>query len=384
MTLGTSSRAALHAAAWSLLAARGIAAQTTATVDVGASTVRYDGFLASGAASVTPAATWTRPGATLIARGSYLRFQSGHRSLQGLIAASLFTPPALLPDSWRGEVTVSGGGSSYADFASFWHATGEARLHFVGPGRGAWMGATAGRTSYGSAARPVAVAGIGGWARRGWLMLTASASRSFIGDTAYTDVESRADVGAGAWGLHGSMGARISSRGGGHGVYGAGEATRALSQRIALFVSGGRYPTDPVSGSVAGRYLTVGVRIRSPTPRRPPTWDAVQKGRRPAAADGEATLAPQIEIRPAGDRGVRLLVRAPGASSVELAADFTDWHPVVLERVLEEGAWQLLLPVASGLHRLNVRIDGGKWIAPAGTTRSADEFGSEVGVVAVP
>ncbi|PYO74485.1 MAG: hypothetical protein DMD67_13490 [Gemmatimonadetes bacterium] len=149
-------------------------------------------------------------------------------------------------------------------------------------------------------------------------------------------------------------------------------------------MSGGRYPTDPVSGSVAGRYLTVGVRIRNPTPRRPPTWDPVQRGRAPAAADGEATLAPQIEIRPAGDRGVRLLVRAPGASSVELAADFTDWHPVMLERVMEEGAWQLLLPVASGLHRLNVRIDGGKWIAPAGTTRSADEFGSEVGIVAVP
>ena len=215
-------------------------------------------------------------------------------------------------------------------------------------------------------------------------MLTASASRSFIGDTAYTDVESTADVSAGAWGLHGSVGARISSRGGGHGVYGAGEATRALSQGIAVFVSSGRYPTDPVSGSVAGRYLTVGVRIRSPTSRRAPTWDPVQRGRPPAAADGEATLAPQIEIRPAGDRGVRLLVRAPGASSVELAADFTDWHPVVLERVMEEGAWQLLLPVASGLHRLNVRIDGGKWIAPAGTTRSADEFGSEVGIVAVP
>ena len=333
---------------------------------------------------MTPAATWTRPGATLIARGSYLRFESGHRSLQGLIAASLFTPHALLPDGWRGEVTVSGGGSSYADFASFWHATGEARVHFVAPGRGAWMGATTGRTSYGNAARPVAVAGIGGWARRGRLMLTASASRSFIGDTAYTDVESTAEVGAGAWGLHGSVGARISSRGGGHGVYGAGEVTRALSQRIAVLVSGGRYPTDPVSGSVAGRYLTVGVRIRKSTPPRPPTGDPVQRGRAPAAADGEATLAPQIEIRPAGDGGVRLLVRAPGASSVELAADFTDWHPVMLERVMEEGAWQLLLPVASGLHRLNVRIDGGKWIAPAGTTRSADEFGSEVGIVAVP
>ena len=111
----------------------------------------------------------------------------------------------------------------------------------------------------------------------------------------------------------------------------------------------------------------------------PVTWIVIESANEPLVATmlAEPTALP-------GDRGVRLLVRAPGASSVELAADFTDWHPVVLERVMEEGAWQLLLPVASGLHRLNVRIDGGKWIAPAGTTRSADEFGSEVGIVAVP
>jgi hypothetical protein len=31
-----------------------------------------------------------------------------------------------------------------------------------------------------------------------------------------------------------------------------------------------------------------------------------------------------------------------------------------------------------------VRIDGGRWTAPAGTTRASDEFGGEVGIVAVP
>jgi len=31
-----------------------------------------------------------------------------------------------------------------------------------------------------------------------------------------------------------------------------------------------------------------------------------------------------------------------------------------------------------------VRIDAGMWTAPAGTTRAADEFGGEVGIVAVP
>ncbi|HEV2750770.1 MAG TPA: glycogen-binding domain-containing protein [Gemmatimonadales bacterium] len=352
-------------------------------MDVGLSTVRYDGFLASAAASVTPAVHWDRPGVALTGRGSYLRFESGHRSLQGLIAASLLTPPELLPRGWRGEFAVSGGASSYADFANFWHATGEARMHLMAPGRGAWVGVTAGRTSYGSAPRPVEVAGFGGWARRGWLMLTASASRSFIGDTAFSDVVSTAEARAGPWELSGSLGARLSSRGGGHGVYGEGGATLALSERIALFLSGGRYPTDPVNGSVAGRYLTAGVRLRNATLRRRPTRQTVPLARPPAAADGDPLPEPQLEIQSSGAR-IRLRFHAPPATrSVELAADFTDWHPIVLERVAE-GVWEVVLHVASGVHRLNVRIDGGNWLAPAGTARATDEFGGEVGMVAVP
>lgn len=383
MTPGTTSWAPLLAAAWSFAAAPACIAQTTGTVDVGLSTVRYDGFLASGAASVTPAVRWDRPGAGLTARGSYLRFESGHRSLQGLVAASLFTPPELLPRGWRGEFAVSGGGSSYADFASFWHATGEARMHLVAPGRGAWVGASAGRTSYGSAPRPVAVAAIGGWARRGWLVLTASASRSFIGDTVFSDVVSTAEARAGAWELTGSLGARLSSRGGGRGVYGEGGATLTLSERMALFLSGGRYPTDPLNGSVAGRYLTAGVRLRNATFRRAARRDPVPAGRPPAAADGDPSSGPQLEIQ-SSEAGTRLRFHAPPATrSVELAADFTDWHPIALERTAE-GVWQVVLRVASGMHRLNVRVDGGSWLAPAGTTRAADEFGGEVAIVAVP
>src|SRR5437016_5925440 len=161
--------AASLAAATSLLGARATA-QTTGTVDIGVSSVRYDGFLRSGAASLTPTLTWERPGATVTARGTYLRFESGRRSLQGLVAASLFTPPSFLPRRWRGDLSLFAGGSSYADFASFWHAPAEARLHFVAGGWGAWIGGTGRRTSYGRAPRPVAVGGVGAWAaRRSWL-----------------------------------------------------------------------------------------------------------------------------------------------------------------------------------------------------------------------
>src|SRR5437016_14291778 len=99
------------------------------------STVRYDGFLPSGGGPVRPGVGWERPTGTLTARGTYLRFESGHRSLQGSVAGSFFMPAA---HRWRGEFSAGAGASRYVDFASFWHAVGEARLHFMESERGAW------------------------------------------------------------------------------------------------------------------------------------------------------------------------------------------------------------------------------------------------------
>src|SRR5205085_548231 len=94
--------AASVAAAWSLVGVRAPAAQTTGTIDVGVSSVRYDGFLPSAAASVSPALRWERPAGILTARGTYLRFESGHRSLQSLVAGSFLIRPA--EHRWRGEL----------------------------------------------------------------------------------------------------------------------------------------------------------------------------------------------------------------------------------------------------------------------------------------
>jgi len=371
------------AAATSLSAVRSSAAQTSGTVDLAVSTVRYDGFLPSSAASLTPTLTWARPGAAVTARGTYLRFESSRRSLQGLVAAALFTPPSLLPHRWRGELSLSAGGSSYAHFASFWHATAEARLHVVAAGRGAWIGGTWGRTSYGSVPRPVAVASVGVWARRSWTTVTASATRSIVGDTAYSDLGSTLHASRGRFEFDGSLAARVSSRGAGHGVYGETSATYTMGARTALFGSGGRYPTDPVSGSVAGRYASAGLRLRTALPRPYAIRHPPLPSRSPASGDGEPGLTTRLEIQSGLDGTVRLVVYAPIAATVELAGDFTDWQPVSLRRV-GEVMWEGALRIPSGVHRVNVRVDGGRWTAPAGTTRVTDEFGSEVGMVAVP
>jgi hypothetical protein len=82
----------------------------------------------------------------------------------------------------------------------------------------------------------------------------------------------------------------------------------------------------------------------------------------------------------AGLRAVRVVV--PGARVVELAADFTDWEPVPLRRLAGD-EWEIVLPLTAGAHRVNVRVDGGPWLAPRGARVERDEFGGVVGVVVV-
>ena len=358
-------------------------AQTAGTIDVGVSSVRYDGFLRSAAASVSPALRWEQPTNTVTARGTYLRFESGHRSLQGLLAGSFLVRPST--HRWRGELGASLGASRYLDFASFWHATADARVHILGADRGVWVGGTAGRTSYGGTARPVTVASIGAWARSFHGTLAASATRSFVGDTAFSDLVSTARTRRGALALDASLGARFASRGGGHGVFGEGSATLALGERTALFLAGGRYPTDPVSGNVAGRYVSGGVRLRVASPGPLASRNSVptaSRQRTPGEADPVAGLRLEVVRRPDGI--VRLVLHSTHtAACVEVAGDFTDWQPLALRRAAD-GTWEAVLPIASGVHRLNVRIDRGPWIVPAGLTRAVDDFGDAVGTVAVP
>ena len=118
-------RAAAFGVAWSLVALRAGSAQLTVTVDVGASHVEYDGFLPSGAASVSPALRFSSPSVSFAARGTWLGFESGNASVQGLLAGSVFTPPA---GRWRGELGATAGVSTYESYADFAHALARARV----------------------------------------------------------------------------------------------------------------------------------------------------------------------------------------------------------------------------------------------------------------
>ena len=357
--------------------------QVTATFEGGISAVRYDGFLTSAAAALTPAVQWQHPRGRgfLSARGTYLQFESGNRSLDGSANGSWFTP---LAHHWRGELGVSVGASDYANIASFSHGAVEARIHLMDDVRGGWLGATVGRASFGAGARPVTVVAMGLWVFHGDVTLFASADRSLVGDTAYSDLRSTARWRRARMLLEGTVGARVWSRGGGRGAYGEGTATWTLGRRTALLVSAGRYPTDAVSGSIAGRYVTAALRLGAVSPRlRAPR--ALSINVHAGSSDDASSDRARLEIQSRSDDEVSLTVYAPGAAAVEISGDFTDWRPVQLSRqAVESDVWVGTFRIASGMHRINVRRDGGRWMAPAGTTRSNDDYDGEVGVFVLP
>jgi len=380
---GRTRGAALLAAACVTTLARALAAQAGATVDLGVSRVQYAGFLASAAVALTPALLVERHNAALSLRGTYLVFESGNRSLQGALAASAVRRIA---GPWRAELRGAGGGSSYADFASFWHALGGVRA-FRNLGRATiWADVSGGATSYGGRPRPVAAMGAGAWTRRAGVAVGLSGSHTRVGDTAYTDL--RAEVRRSLVGLvlRGEIGARVWSRGGGKGVYGEGSATKRLGERLALVLAGGAYPNDPARGSISGRYVSAALRLgvwapRPVAPRRPAPVPVGSGSRAGPGSSGEG--GPWLEVRPEPAGAVRLLVHAPDASSVEVAGDFTDWRPVVLVTA-GGGVWEALLLIPPGLHRVNVRLGGGPWVVPQGLRRAADDYAAEIGIFVVP
>jgi hypothetical protein len=159
----------------------------------------------------------------------------------------------------------------------------------------------------------------------------------------------------------------------------------SITPHAAIVLSAGRYPTDAVSGSIAGRYVTAAVRLgaigvrKRPAPPLPADVHA-------SGSDGSASLGEtRLEVQAQQDDDVRLTLFAPGATTVDITGDFTNWQPVPLSRNPGAGdAWGGTFRIPRGMHRINVRRDGGPWLAPGGTTHSTDDYDGEVGVFVLP
>lgn len=79
---------------------------------------------------------------------------------------------------------------------------------------------------------------------------------------------------------------------------------------------------------------------------------------------------------------VVLLIDAPHAESVELMGDATSWVVTQMQRH-SNGRWRAELRLTPGMHRIIVRSDGGKWIAPPGLPVGNDDYGTPAGMILI-
>lgn len=363
-----------------------LGAQDRSLVELGVSAVR---FRVDSLEAIGPTGRWLR----IRERGAHTVLV-GAGGVAGPGGASGFTELALrtfwpMGSSTRAELEAEGsalGSSGSASPATVsTNAVVNARVaRAYGASGGAWVG---GRGSM-SARRPdlLAGAGVGGgtWWRIGETRLSGSIERAWNAAQLFTGPGRRGYAGtvpvayseATAGAQYDGERARVEASATVRRDPGAEDlvewgssvgASFSLAPTRALFVSVASYLPDFVHGADAARSLTVGVRIFDRSATR---------------ATARTTRARAV-VQVSGDSATRMLqVRAPGARSVEVMGDFTEWLPVQL---VEAGdVFSTTVPMPAGNRRLVVRLDGGPWMPPSNTPVVDDDFGGRVGLLLVP
>lgn len=332
---------------------------------------------------LSPALRFDASRFSLAGQGGWTLFESGNQVVQGSAAAAW---QAIARGAWRLELAGSAGASQYADQSPTSHLLGGARVHVHRQTVGGWVGLTTGRTwDDGPDNQPVELS-LAGWSVRDRLAVVGSFTWTRRGDEQYTDLlgavrwtspvlELEARLGVRPWTrTDGAVGDAIT------GGYGELTARAPLTRRLAASLTVGTYPSDPVRRVLGATHVTAGI-VLQPFGRVRPTVPvhvtSVLRGRRIPASSSSARL----EVSGMSvERTLR--VHVAGAGSVELMGDFTDWTPVALTAVAP-GVWEVRMPLGAGVYRVNLRVDGGPWMVPAGLRQEATEFGGAVGLLVV-
>jgi hypothetical protein len=357
--------------------------RVVSSIDVSGTGVWYADSIRSAGSSLNPAlrVDWSR--ATLGVSGNVSQLGGGGLSAQGTVAPSIFTPSA---GPFALELASSVGGSSHRDGTRTGQAIGTARAHAMGDAAGAWAGLGVGRTWDGATWRPVRETEGGVWARSGDATGLVSVSPTVVQDTIrYTDVEVAVRYPVDALELGFSVGARSGSVGAAVGgtsrAWGSVSVIDWVAPRFAVVASAGSYPVDLTQGFPGGRFVSLALRIASRNSRS--TEHAASSSPSHTVVDPPPAMSiAAFDVRTVTGNQRVLRVNASSARDIELNADFTQWQPVRLTRG-SDGWWSVTLPIKPGTYQVNIRVDGGRWMAPPGLMTSTDEFGGVVGLMTI-
>lgn len=360
-------------------------AQITGSLDVGAASVAYDEFLRSNVATLSPTFRVETGRANFVARGAYSRFlESGNYSFEGTLAASVISPAV-----WkvRGELFATASNTRYSRLgdSAATNLLAVGRVHVANADRGLWLGPGLGVVTQGfNFPDDLVQLDAGAWWRSHETTLTAQVIPTRIGSIKYADL-----VLGGRWSprrteVTATAGYRVGERATGASRWMEVGGSYWVTSHLALLAGGGVFPTELWRGLPGGRYASVALRVAT---HAPPASDPqrlaelvqpyeLSRLRRQRGAATQFTVVVETD----GTRTLR--VAAPGATRVEMIADFTDWAPVPLVPS-GRGTFSLNVFLSPGVHRVNVRLDGGPWVAPPGLSVVRDEFGGEVGLLVV-
>jgi hypothetical protein len=369
-------------------------AQVVGTLGAGTGHVTYDDMARMTVVSLTPAVLFEGERTTLSGAASFTRFDGGIWSAQALAAGSRFTEPR---GPFRGELSAQFESNSHRGTLRTAQLLGQLRGHLLGAGdRGVWLGAGAGHAWRSPAGGALIRGDVGVWAQLGdaTIRLTGThntvqtrsrvvnmqpnmaaevldtRNESIVRATArYVDAEAQVSW-SGARVAFDAVGGRRMLRGGDRANIWLLGGSLMLTERLALVGSTGVNPFDIAQGLPGGRYATVALRV---TTRAGGALEMRSRSRATARV---------METWREQDGTVLLVVHAPRARRVELMGDFTDWRPLVMRREADDHfAARIHLP--AGSYRINVRVDGGMWTAPPGTTPVADEYNGAAGLLVI-
>ena len=342
--------------------------------------LRYADTVSTGAAVITPhiGIDWTEAFAD--ASATFSQFTVGGWSLQGVASGSRFIP---INRQFLGEVALLAGGSTHNDGTRTGEVVGNARLHIPIRSVELFVGTGAGRTWDGIAWRTLVLGEVGAslGSSDGGAVLTFTPTT--VDSIHYADLQatvswstSVADLGA----VVGSrIGDQLTSLSGTARSWASVSAVRQLNRRIAISLSGGTYPIDPTQGFPGGRFVSLAVRLatgRAPTPSAPAVEPTTLGPTSPSVVSFETGRDEQGRVT--------FSVSAPGAQTVEVNGDFTQWVPIRLTQdVRDTSKWTAALPIGPGKYQMNIRVDSGPWVAPPGLLSLRDEFGGAVGLLVV-
>jgi hypothetical protein len=351
----------------------GAGAQAWASLDASAARATYQGYLVSGAYTLTPGIGYVSGPGSAYADAALTKFTSGNTS-EFVELGGAYTAAATSAVSVTGR--IDGSSSWYRDFEPVSEGLAGVRAQVrVSSWSGAWLGGAGGLSSAPLGANDevhaVGRGDAGAWVVAKPLALIGSVTATAAGDSTYLDAVATLRFDIPRLSVSGSVGARAGALGGGVPRWAQADVRVPLVSTVSLIGAIGSTPTDLLRGLPGAQYASVGMRITiGPAPGTVSVATATSARR-------------ENPVRQIIERSRTVEIREPSGSRVEIMGDFTEWRPVLCPEITP-GVFALAVPRVHGVYRIDVRVDGGPWTVPPGLTAVPDDFGGEAGLLVVP